>query len=173
MASRTPVHPRDSQRVRTEPQSDYARLLTAFGRTTHVRVPNRTAATWETIAASLAEAQLEGVAGTLLALLRLPNDWDGENGRPPTQDVADRALSITRAMFRLGMPAPHIVPETDGTIALEWSRGTSELEIEIGPNQHVSVFAQDPADGWRLDEEGLSGLVQVPSLVRRLRLNSP
>lgn len=50
-----------------------------------------------------------------------PN-WDGYGAAPLTASAYDEALALLNSLPP-GLPPPEVVPEPDGSIGLEWSRG--------------------------------------------------
>lgn len=78
-------------------------------------------------------AQIEEIAS-------LPENWDDEDGLPPTPvavDVAKRlirvlAFNVTGIPFELRQPY-HIAPVADGGILFEWHSATKLLDVYIEP----------------------------------------
>lgn len=52
-------------------------------------------------------------------------NWDGHGARPITANALKRAKTLASVLFILvpsGIPAPDVVPERDGDVALSWTR---------------------------------------------------
>ncbi len=87
---------------------------------------------------------------------RLPDDWDSYGGRP----IADLAvMGALKALFQVlahqsrELPAPAVVPTSEGGVQLEWHRGEGDIEIRVSPSGKYSVFLRDPRTQEGIDIE--------------------
>jgi hypothetical protein len=94
---------------------------------------------------SLAYATLEEV----LADCSRPN-WDGYGARPISAETAIRARYFLDDLPS-SLPAPDIVPETDGELAIEWSLGPRRVFSvsigEQGPLHFAGLFGEEERHG--------------------------
>jgi hypothetical protein len=76
-------------------------------------------------------AELEHAIQQVKELQGLPQGWDGEDG---IQISAEAAGRTTRALFALAcqVPVPEVIPNSNGTLTLEWSTRSGRANIEIG-----------------------------------------
>lgn len=104
---------------------------------------------------------LEGSASdwlpTIEAVLRgIRNDcrkdnWDGSGANP----VTDRTISLTGeiaetlfTMLPRGMPAPDLIPESDGEICISWSVDTDRLfALSVGEHSKINFAGQFGKEG--------------------------
>lgn len=94
---------------------------------------------------SLAYATLEEV----LADCSEPN-WDGHGARPISAAAAERARSFLDNLPS-SLPAPDIVPEVDGELAIEWHLGARRVFSvsigEHGPLHFAGLFGEEERHG--------------------------
>jgi hypothetical protein len=69
-------------------------------------------------------------------------DWDGAEAEPITQEVMNRARTVADILYRFvprGTPAPDVVPEADGEVALSWTRAPDAVfSISIGSHNKLN-----------------------------------
>jgi hypothetical protein len=68
-------------------------------------------------------------------------------------------------MMTLNAPIPDIVPTPTGGLQLEWHTAGIDLEVEIGPEGHISACYEDAADP-EAEWEGDLGYQQSAQLNR-------
>lgn len=72
-------------------------------------------------------------------LTSLPKGWDGYKGVPVAFNCAQFAANLIERLCVSSLPAPQLVPMSDGTIRLEWHMNQFDIEIDVsGP---YDVFA--------------------------------
>ena len=88
-------------------------------------------------------------------LLTLEANWDGENGKPIAPALVSSALKFVDRilMVDLRLPAPSIVPISDGGLQIEWHRGGKDFEIEFSPDRSIRYYYYDSSTGG--EQEGL------------------
>lgn len=70
----------------------------------------------------------------------LPRGWDGYQGRPVSFSCATFAANLLETVCVDMVPAPSIVPGSDGTLQIEWHLGGFDLEIDVlGANNVVAT----------------------------------
>lgn len=72
--------------------------------------------------------ELENRFNTLTSLRK---GWDGYRGLPVSYTCAQFAANMIESLFIKGLPAPQLVPMSDGTLRLEWHMNQYNLEIEV------------------------------------------
>lgn len=101
--------------------------------------------------------------------------WDGYEAKPITQGTCARALAFLNDL-PLWMPAPDIVPEADGEIAIEWyiaQNQTFSVSIgENGPLHYAGLFGHDDEVHGVKTFDGATVPDEILQLICRL-LRSP
>ena len=69
--------------------------------------------------------------GRLGYLTSLPLGWDGYAGQPVSPNVAQFAAKLIEHLFTDAVPAPQLVPGSDGTLQLEWHLNGYDIEIDV------------------------------------------
>ena len=64
-------------------------------------------------------------------LTSLPRGWDGYAGRPVSFTCAQFAANLIERLYVEGVPAPQLVPGSDGTVQIEWHRNQFDVEIDV------------------------------------------
>lgn len=101
-------------------------------RQTKVRVPNPRS-TW------VKELESEKYINNFNKLTSLRKGWDGYRGVPVSYICAQFAANMIESLYIKGLPAPQLVPMSDGTLRLEWHMNQYDLEIEVlGPYEVVA-----------------------------------
>ncbi len=88
---------------------------------------------------TLAHDWHEAVSSRLEYLTRLPQNWDGYNGRPVSFLLAHFTMSMLSSACPIGSPAPQIVPGHGGDLQAEWH--TLEYDIELHVHAPYRVTA--------------------------------
>jgi len=87
------------------------------------------------------------VADRLVKLLRLPEGWDGHNGKPLRQVTAEFACRLIASIMQAKPPLPQIMPTSNGGMQIEWHRKGWDIEIEVeGPNK-IFAYARNVRSG--------------------------
>ena len=90
-------------------------------------------------------------------LTSLPKGWDGYNGRPVSFTCAHFAANLLERLANPEVPAPYLVPGSDGTVQLEWHRNNFDVEIEVlAPYQVIATrysYDSDAAEELHLDSD--------------------
>ncbi len=78
-------------------------------------------------------------------------DWDGDGAIPITSRTANTASRVIAVLFRAlppGLPAPHLVPEPDGDIAVSWHASDGRVVgLSVGDHGVVNFAAQLGGEG--------------------------
>ncbi|WP_170790255.1 hypothetical protein [Ruegeria lacuscaerulensis] len=64
-------------------------------------------------------------------LTSLKKGWDGYAGQPVSFNVAQFAANLIETLCIDGVPAPQLVPGSDGTMQLEWHLNGYDIEIDV------------------------------------------
>jgi hypothetical protein len=97
-------------------------------------------------------AWLEPTAQSLLALLRLPQDWDGYGAVQIQEQIAQKALMVLVEVMENDALAPSVVPLSDGGIQVEWHRRGRNIEIEFPASEEPGFYYYE--DGSEMESEG-------------------
>lgn len=72
-------------------------------------------------------------------LCALRKGWDGYRGQPVSFACARFAATILEHLYTDGLPAPSLVPGSDGTLQIEWHRSQYDIELDVlAPNKVVA-----------------------------------
>lgn len=87
-------------------------------------------------------ATLESDWGTNLVtrlneLTSLPIGWDGYRGRPVPFYLAHFVASMLERLCQEDVPAPSLVPGSDGSVQAEWHRNGYDVELDVLDVQKV------------------------------------
>lgn len=80
-------------------------------------------------------------------LTSLRRGWDGYSGSPVSFTCAQFAANIIERLFIPSLPAPQLVPVSDGTVRLEWHMNQYDLEVEVLAPYEVIAFRSDLISG--------------------------
>ena len=83
----------------------------------------------------------------LNSLTGLPIGWDGYQGKPVSFSCASFAANLIGRICVDNVPAPHLVPGSDGTLQLEWHLNGYDIEIDILAPFEVVAARYDHATG--------------------------
>lgn len=65
-------------------------------------------------------------------LFDLPEDWDGEGGERPADDVIQSAIGFLEFVAKYAsVDRPHVSPTRSGGVLLEWENGPHQIEVEV------------------------------------------
>ncbi len=70
-------------------------------------------------------------------LTALPVGWDGYNGQPVTFQCANFVANMLERLCQDGVPAPYLVPGSDGSLQVEWHRNMLDVELDVLDVQNV------------------------------------
>jgi len=73
-------------------------------------------------------------------LTALPVGWDGYVGRPVSFQCAAFVASMLDRLCRDDVPAPYLVPGSDGTLQVEWHRNNFDVELDVLGVQNVEAI---------------------------------
>lgn len=91
----------------------------------------------------------------LIDLLKLPERWDGHDGKPVNTETMVFALQFLAQELDASTPAPWLVPLSYGGVQAEWHEKELDLEIEfIAPNK-IHAFYEDHRSGQVLIDDEL------------------
>lgn len=70
-------------------------------------------------------------------LTSLPVGWDGYMGRPVSFQCANFVAKMLERLHRDNVPAPSLVPGSDGSLQVEWHRNNFDVELDVLGVQNV------------------------------------
>lgn len=79
----------------------------------------------------------EALREKLNELTALPFGWDGYVGKPVSFQVANFAAAMLERLCSDDVPAPSLVPGSDGSLQVEWHRNSYDVELDILGVQNV------------------------------------
>ena len=79
-------------------------------------------------------------------LTSLPLGWDGYCGRPVSFQSANFVANMLESLFQDNVPAPSLVPGSDGSLQVEWHRNNYDVELDILGPQNVIATRFNLAD---------------------------
>lgn len=80
-------------------------------------------------------------------LTSLPKGWDGYAGCPVSFNCAQFAANLIERLFVSAIPAPQLVPGSDGTLQIEWHRNQFDIEIDVLAPYEVVATRHDLVSG--------------------------
>jgi hypothetical protein len=83
------------------------------------------------------------IVDTLCRYLTLPAGWDSYNGKPLRHDTGMFALQVLNAVLGPSIPAPHIVPGSDGGVQIEWHQNQLDIELYIAAPYDCELMVHD------------------------------
>lgn len=98
---------------------------------------------------------LPQIRARVIDLLKLPEGWDGHDGKPVNRETMAFALQFLVQELDPSTPAPWLVPLSYGGVQAEWHEKELDLEIEfIAPNK-IHAFCEDHRNGQVLIDDEL------------------
>lgn len=70
-------------------------------------------------------------------LTSLAIGWDGYMGQPVSFQCAQYAAGMLEHLCRHNVPAPSLIPGSDGSLQVEWHRNNFDVELDIVAPQRV------------------------------------
>ena len=98
-------------------------------------------------------------------LSHLLDDWDSYGSPPPSRTALKAALSMLAKVDdgQGFLDAPDVMPVSGGGVAIGWSSGSREIEVEFLPNETAefltSVDGEPVSDGVLPSVESLTDLL--------------
>ena len=80
-------------------------------------------------------------------LTGLPIGWDGYQGKPVSSSCAKFAANLIESICVDHVPAPQLVPGSDGTLQLEWHLNGYDIEIDVLAPLEVVATRHDHVTG--------------------------
>jgi hypothetical protein len=78
-------------------------------------------------------------------LVNLPVGWDGYAGMAVTFDCAVFAANFLERLYVSEVPAPDLVPGSDGSIQIEWHRNGFDIELDVLAPYEVNAIRRNVA----------------------------
>ncbi len=111
------------------------------------------------------------VVARLSELLSLVDGWDGHTGRSIAKRAVRDAYYFMQETMGDRVPAPQIVPLSNGRLQLEWHERSLDLEIEVLAPTRAYVSFHDRTGGLAdIDGEFDTDLRRVVELFQRLSI---
>lgn len=101
----------------------------------------------------------------------LSSDWDSFHAKEIDINCINRVskilIDLSEWMGSYEIPSPFVAPRSDGSIQMEWERGSRYLELGIGPDtSEIDFFAMDENhNGKTIDYEGV---IELEGSIREL-----
>ena len=73
----------------------------------------------------------------------LPIGWDGYFGQPVSAQCASFVAGMLESLYQDGVPAPSLVPGSDGGLQVEWHRKMFDVELDVLDVQNVVATLVD------------------------------
>lgn len=70
-------------------------------------------------------------------LTSLPVGWDGYLGQPVSFQSANFVANMLERLYQDNVPAPSLVPGSDGSVQVEWHRNSYDVELDVLGVQQV------------------------------------
>lgn len=88
-------------------------------------------------------------------VVSLPIGWDGYGGVPVSFTTAQFAAQMIERLCVANVPAPSIVPGSDGSLQIEWHSGGFDIELDVQEPLKVEAYRlnQETNDAEELDIE--------------------
>lgn len=106
----------------------------------------------------------------ILCFGKLPNNWDEEGARPPSEETVATAVNalgeLTKGASRSFLPsAPVVIPVPDGTIRFEWTDDDKELLLTVDGAQIEALrwcprTAFEPEGMWSISLGEIAVMVE-------------
>lgn len=96
------------------------------------------------------EDEIFGVINDVNAMLcsyfDLKPEWDGPDSVKPTSADIDKAIEFVNSMPPV-LPLPRAMLSRDGTVGLYWDDSIVFVDIQIEPNDMISIFSKNRSTG--------------------------
>lgn len=96
-------------------------------------------------------------------ICKLEQGWDGYKGQPVSFACAHFAATILEHLYTDGLPAPSLVPGSDGTMQIEWHRNQYDIELDVLAPNKVAAYRNDLLS-YQEDEIDISNDFKVVNL---------
>ena len=97
-------------------------------------------------------AWVDATRAQMLALQRLPDNWDGRGSAEVRGDTISFAGSMLGSIMPPTAPAPAIVPLGHGGVQLMWENAAVEIEVEVAGPNHVIAYYFNKTTGQEREE---------------------
>jgi len=108
---------------------------------------------YESVSGSEFNEEFLAAARNVGRLLRMPPNWDSYGAKTIDRQRAETALYLIWVAIASGVPAPAIIPTSNGGIQLEWHRCGMDLEIQVASGTSLEVFFENLATGETYERE--------------------
>lgn len=88
-------------------------------------------------------AWIEELESKFNSLTSLRKGWDGYNGVPVSFTCAQFAAHLIERLYTDTLPAPQLVPVSDGTLRLEWHLNEYDVEIDVLGTYDILAYRLD------------------------------
>ncbi len=114
---------------------------------------------------------IQNVVEKLNRALALPRNWDSYGGKGASPTATLFALSWFDDVYQTGLPAPSVVPGSDGSIQLEWHMRGVDFEVLFLPSGGAEFAFGDHESGVKeeghLDVQNRAGRVYIERIASR------
>lgn len=101
-------------------------------------------------------------------LTSLPRGWDGHIGSPVAFTCAQFAAQLIENLCVEDVPAPKLVPGSDGTLQLEWHMNQFDLEIDVLAPYNIIASRFDHLTGNDIEIEVQTDFTELANWVLNL-----
>ena len=108
------------------------------------------------------------LGGRLGELTGLPVGWDGYQGKPVSFGNAEFAGNLIESICFDNIPAPQLVPGSDGTLQLEWHLNGYDIAIDVLAPFDVLATRYDHVTGEEDEIEVQSDFSELAEWVKAL-----
>jgi hypothetical protein len=113
---------------------------------------------------------MERLASRFDEVVGLPRGWDGYSAVPVSFGTAQFAAQMIERLCIPDVPAPSIVPGSDGSLQVEWHAGGFDIELDVqGPNE-VEAYRLNQGTDATDELEVESDFTQIASWLTELSL---
>lgn len=89
----------------------------------------------------------ESLMNHITELHNLPFGWHETDSVPVSSGASVTLLYALHVLYREGVPAPQIVPGSDGSVQLEWHFNGADLEIDINTDGSIDADISSESRG--------------------------
>ena len=121
-----------------------------------------------TLAAGNDSQRVQELESRLSRLTGLPEGWDGYQGKPVSSSCAGFAATLIESICDDNIPAPQLVPGSDGTLQLEWHLNGYDIEIDVLAPFEIAATRYDRVTGEEDEIEVRSDFSKLAEWVKAL-----
>lgn len=101
-------------------------------------------------------------------IVGLSKGWDGYVGLPVSFSTAQFAAQMIERLCVPGVPAPSIVPGSDGSLQVEWHVGGFDIELDVTAPLEVEAYRMNRQTGEEDELEVESDFAQIAQWISEI-----